>query len=112
MGEKKVNQLKNTKKEKDTEIEEKIESVKSPKEKTSKAFKPFSFFIKLSENERFLKVTGLSFLLISSYLLIAFTSFLFGRDWVTASFWQDWYGIIPLFVVLAHTRPRKLITPF
>ncbi len=26
------------------------------------------------------------------------TSFLFGRDWVTASFWQDWYGIIPLFV--------------
>ena len=28
----------------------------------------------------------------------AFTSFLFGRDWVTASFWQDWYGIIPLFV--------------
>ncbi|MEP6810822.1 MAG: phosphate ABC transporter permease subunit PstC, partial [Chthoniobacterales bacterium] len=28
----------------------------------------------------------------------ALTSFLFGRDWVTASFWQDWYGIIPLFV--------------
>ena len=28
----------------------------------------------------------------------AITSFLFGRDWVTASFWQDWYGIIPLFV--------------
>ncbi len=26
------------------------------------------------------------------------SSFLFGRDWVTASFWQDWYGIIPLFV--------------
>jgi phosphate transport system permease protein len=26
------------------------------------------------------------------------TSFLFGRDWVTASFWQDWYGIVPLFV--------------
>jgi phosphate transport system permease protein len=26
------------------------------------------------------------------------TSFLFGRDWITASFWQDWYGIIPLFV--------------
>ncbi|HVF72996.1 MAG TPA: phosphate ABC transporter permease subunit PstC [Chthoniobacterales bacterium] len=23
-------------------------------------------------------------------------SFLFGREWVTASFWQDWYGIIPL----------------
>jgi phosphate transport system permease protein len=26
------------------------------------------------------------------------TSFLFGRDWVTASFWQDWYGIRPLLV--------------
>jgi phosphate transport system permease protein len=24
------------------------------------------------------------------------SSFLFGREWVTASFWQDWYGIIPL----------------
>ena len=28
----------------------------------------------------------------------AFTSFLFGRDWLTASFWQDWYGVVPLFV--------------
>ena len=28
----------------------------------------------------------------------AITAFLFGRDWVTASFWQDWYGIIPLLV--------------
>ncbi len=26
------------------------------------------------------------------------TSFIFGREWLTASFWQDWYGIIPLFV--------------
>ena len=26
------------------------------------------------------------------------TSFLFGRDWITASFWQDWYGILPLLV--------------
>lgn len=26
------------------------------------------------------------------------TSFLFGRQWLTASFWQDWYGILPLFV--------------
>ena len=24
------------------------------------------------------------------------SSFLFGREWITASFWQDWYGIIPL----------------
>src|SRR5260370_26448457 len=28
----------------------------------------------------------------------AITAFLFGKDWVTASFWQDWYGIIPLLV--------------
>jgi phosphate transport system permease protein len=28
----------------------------------------------------------------------AVTSFLFGMEWTTASFWQDWYGIIPLFV--------------
>jgi phosphate transport system permease protein len=26
------------------------------------------------------------------------TSFVFGREWLTASFWQDWFGIIPLFV--------------
>jgi phosphate transport system permease protein len=28
----------------------------------------------------------------------AITSFLFGTSWTTASFWQDWYGIIPLLV--------------
>lgn len=28
----------------------------------------------------------------------AFTAFVFGRQWLTASFWQDWYGIVPLFV--------------
>ena len=27
-----------------------------------------------------------------------FTSFLFGRDWTTNSFWQDWYGVLPLLV--------------
>ncbi|MES2693940.1 MAG: phosphate ABC transporter permease subunit PstC, partial [Verrucomicrobiota bacterium] len=27
----------------------------------------------------------------------AFTAFIFGRQWITASFWQDWYGILPLF---------------
>ena len=26
------------------------------------------------------------------------SSFLFGRNWITASFWQDWYGIVPLLV--------------
>ena len=26
------------------------------------------------------------------------TTFFFGRDWLTASSWQDWYGILPLFV--------------
>ncbi len=27
----------------------------------------------------------------------AFTGFIFGREWLTASFWQDWYGVLPLF---------------
>jgi phosphate transport system permease protein len=26
----------------------------------------------------------------------AFNAFAFGRKWITASFWQDWYGVIPL----------------
>ena len=28
----------------------------------------------------------------------ALSAFLFGEDWITASFWQDWYGIRPLLV--------------
>jgi phosphate transport system permease protein len=28
----------------------------------------------------------------------AFTAYVFGRQWLTASFWQDWYGVVPLFV--------------
>jgi phosphate transport system permease protein len=30
--------------------------------------------------------------------LQAFAAFVFGRDWITQSFWQDWYGIIPLLI--------------
>lgn len=30
--------------------------------------------------------------------LESFNAFAFGRKWVTASFWQDWYGIVPLFL--------------
>jgi phosphate transport system permease protein len=26
------------------------------------------------------------------------TSFITGHQWLTASFWQDWYGIVPLFM--------------
>lgn len=26
----------------------------------------------------------------------ALTSFLFGKKWITNSFWQDWYGVVPL----------------
>jgi len=29
--------------------------------------------------------------------LEAFNAFAFGRKWITASFWQDWFGVIPLF---------------
>ena len=28
--------------------------------------------------------------------MASFTAFIFGRKWVTNSFWQDWYGILPL----------------
>lgn len=28
----------------------------------------------------------------------AFTTFIFGTEWMTASFWQDWYGVVPLLV--------------
>jgi phosphate transport system permease protein len=67
----------------------------------------------------------------------SFSAFLFGRQWLTASFWQDWYGIIPLLVgsflvsivalalavplgvgaaiyvnQIATTREQKLIKPF
>ena len=29
---------------------------------------------------------------------LAFTTFLTGSEWMTASFWQDWFGILPLLV--------------
>jgi phosphate transport system permease protein len=43
----------------------------------------------------------------------AFTSFVFGRQWLTASFWQDWYGILPLFVgsLLVGTVALLLAVP-
>jgi phosphate transport system permease protein len=44
----------------------------------------------------------------------AVTSFLFGRDWITASFWQDLYGIIPLLVgsLMVSTVALALAVPF
>ena len=42
------------------------------------------------------------------------SSFLFGRQWLTASFWQDWYGIVPLFVgsLLVSLVALALAVPF
>jgi phosphate transport system permease protein len=42
------------------------------------------------------------------------TSFLFGPEWVTASFWQDWYGIIPLLVgsIMVAAVALFLAVPF
>ena len=42
------------------------------------------------------------------------TSFLFGKDWVTASFWQDWYGIIPLLTgsILVSVVALLIAVPF
>ncbi len=44
----------------------------------------------------------------------AVTSFLFGTAWITASFWQDWYGIIPLFVgsILVAAVALVIAVPF
>lgn len=44
----------------------------------------------------------------------AFTAFIFGREWLTASFWQDWYGILPLFVgsLLVSAVALSLAVPF
>jgi phosphate transport system permease protein len=45
---------------------------------------------------------------------LAVTSFLFGREWITASFWQDWYGIVPLLVgsIMVATVALMLAVPF
>src|SRR5205085_9024493 len=44
----------------------------------------------------------------------AVTSFLFGTEWITASFWQDWYGIIPLLVgsIMVAAVALVLAVPF
>jgi len=44
----------------------------------------------------------------------SFTAFIFGREWLTASFWQDWYGIIPLLVgsLMVSTVALTLAIPF
>jgi phosphate transport system permease protein len=44
----------------------------------------------------------------------AITSFLFGHDWITASFWQDWYGITPLLVgsVMVSIVALAVAVPF
>jgi len=42
----------------------------------------------------------------------SFTAFLFGREWLTASFWQDWYGIVPLFAGSLMVSFVALHTPF
>jgi phosphate transport system permease protein len=44
----------------------------------------------------------------------AIASFLFGKDWTTASFWQDWYGIIPLLVgsIMVASVALLIAVPF
>ncbi len=44
----------------------------------------------------------------------AFTAFVFGREWLTASFWQDWYGVLPLLVgsVMVSIVALTLAVPF
>jgi phosphate transport system permease protein len=42
------------------------------------------------------------------------TSFLFDKRWITASFWQDWYGIVPLLAgsVMVSVVALVLAVPF
>jgi len=44
----------------------------------------------------------------------AITAFLFAKEWITASFWQDWYGIRPLLVgsVMVSIVAIALAMPF
>lgn len=44
----------------------------------------------------------------------AVTAFVFGRQWLTASFWQDWYGLVPLLVgsLLVSLVALCLAVPF
>jgi phosphate transport system permease protein len=44
----------------------------------------------------------------------AVTSFLFGNQWITASFWQDWYGIVPLLVgsIMVAAVALAIAVPF
>lgn len=44
----------------------------------------------------------------------SFNAFAFGRQWITASFWQDWYGIVPLFAgsLLIAVIALSLAIPF
>ncbi len=44
----------------------------------------------------------------------AVTAFCFGRQWLTASFWQDWYGILPLLTgsLLVSLVALLLAVPF
>jgi phosphate transport system permease protein len=44
----------------------------------------------------------------------AIGAFLFGKDWVTASFWQNWYGVIPLLAgsILVSMVALLIAVPF
>jgi phosphate transport system permease protein len=44
----------------------------------------------------------------------AITVYIFGRNWLTASFWQDWYGVIPLLVgsLMVSAVALLLAVPF
>lgn len=44
----------------------------------------------------------------------AVTSFIFGREWQTGGSWQDWYGILPLFVgsLMVSAVALLLAVPF
>jgi len=46
--------------------------------------------------------------------MASFTAFIFGREWITNSFWQDWFGILPLLTgsLLVTAIALVLAVPF
>jgi S-DNA-T family DNA segregation ATPase FtsK/SpoIIIE len=83
MARKEPEPTKNTLREKPVEAARKEEKPKIKKEKPAKKIKkersfpnPFTALMNLLRNEKFQRVTGLFFLLLSFYLLIAFVSYL------------------------------------
>lgn len=101
MAEPKKNNLKNTLKDSKTDKGSKLKSADSPDKKkvnsdagASKSFfsEKFVFISDIIQNERFQKIVGLTLLLFSAYLTIAFTSFFFTWHADDSKVWDTFHN--------------------